>query len=543
MALVPAGTALAVTPAAPRAVRVVLYPIRLKGERVPARPQLERVLRRLSRSMRTATYGGILVSGKIAPTLTASTRATAGNLIPQATLDAAVSRATAAGVSSDGAIPIFAAPSRVKKLSFSNGYFSLIQGDGLSSRDATVSHELGHMLGLDHALTPTACPRPFRPAVCAARPRRVATYGDLFDIMGYGRDRFSAFQLAALGVLPVHDAAPGSAQVSVRPAQASHPTLLRLRTAANDWFVESRTTAETRDSRHPIRLPHGVAISRVRSRYLPPANDPRLPQPLRVPATSPERPCVAGRACLLRQLFRPGRTLTVPGAFRLRVVGGGPHGSSRVRTTWLDHSPPQLSVTGASLVRRFGGDAELQVQIGARATGAGVASVLIDQAGAVSRIDPDGVPGLVAGRRGHGVVRVPLAPAAATATLRLVDAAGNASAPAVLDLNSLLAHAGATVSFDPGLGADQTRATQLPSGRTITVSGMTDPQFAGLSVTLDILGTATSLELPIGPDGAFSGSWTPPAPGKYQVIAEVPVERVPGSIELRRERFAGWVRG
>ena len=149
----------------------------------------------------------------------------------------------------------------------------------------------------------------------------------------------------------------------------------------------------------------------------------------------------------------------------------------------------------------------------------------------------------MAGKRGKGVVRVPLAPGALTATLRLVDAAGNTSAPASLDLQDLPAHTGATVSFDPAPAADETRATQLPAGQPVTVRGVTDPSFTGLAWTLEIIGTATSLDLPIEPGGTFSGSWTPTAPGLYKVIAEVPVERIPDSIEMRRERFVAWVRG
>ena len=194
-------------------------------------------------------------------------------------------------------------------------------------------------------------------------------------------------------------------------------------------------------------------------------------------------------------------------------------------------------------MRRFGGGSELQAEIGARATGAGVASVQIDQEGVVSRIDPDDVPGLVAGKHGTAVVRVPLAPGAPTATLRLLDAAGNTSAPVSIDLQGLPAHTGATVSFDPAPAAYQTRATQLPAGRPVTVSGVTDPSFAGLVWTLHIIGTATSLDLPIEPDGTFSGSWTPSAPGLYKVVAEVPIERIPDSIKLSRERFVAWVRG
>ena len=134
-------------------------------------------------------------------------------------------------------------------------------------------------------------------------------------------------------------------------------------------------------------------------------------------------------------------------------------------------------------------------------------------------------------------------PAPTTATLRLVDAAGNASAPASLDLQALPAHAGATVGFDPAPAAFETRATQLPAGRPVTVSGVTDPSFEGLSWRLEVIGTAASQDLTIGPGGTFSGSWTPSAPGLYKVIAEVPVERIPASIELRSERFVAWVRG
>jgi hypothetical protein len=536
-ALVPAGTA----PAAPRPVRVVLYPIQLKGERAPSQAKLERALRQLSRFMKRVTYGQILVSGKVAPRFVGTTRATAGNIIPQATLDAAMSRAAAAGVRNGGAIPMFVAPSRVDKRSFSNGLISVIQGHGLDRPVATIAHEFGHMLGLDHARAATACPRPFRPATCAARPRRLDSYGDVFDVMGSGLDRFGAFQLAALGVAPVRDAAPGSARVSVRPLQASHPTLLRLRAAASDWFVESRTSLSWRDRARAVRLPAGVAVSRVAPHYVP--KDGRLPEPLRVPASSPHTVCFAGRDCLKREFFRRGRTLTLPGVFRLRVLGRGSGGSTRVRTTWLDHSPPALSVAGASIISRFGGSTELRARIGARATGAGVAWVLVDQGGVVSRVAADEVPGLVAGTRGTGTVRVPLAPGVATATLRLVDAAGHASAPATIDLQATPVDAGATIAFAPSLGADETRATQLPAGQAITVSGVTDPSLSGLVWTLSVIGTTTTLDLPVAADGSFSGSWTPAAPGLYKVIAEVPVQRVPGSIEIRRERFVGWVRG
>ena len=536
-ALLPTPAALAVEPDAPRAVRTVLYPIKLKGERVPSHARLEQALRGLSRTIARFTYGRIQVSGEVAPTFSAATRATAGNIIPPETLSAAVSAGTAAGVIGNGAIPVFLAPSRVEKKSFSNGYYAVVQGHGLQRSAATVAHEFGHMLGLDHAVAPRACPRPFRPVTCATHPRGIDPYGDMFDVMGYGLDRFGAYQLAALGVAPVLDAPAGRARVTVRPLQVRDPTLLRLRTAGADWFVESRTVVATRDTVRSLRLPAGVVVSRVEPRYVP--KDGLYPQPLRVPASSPERVCRAGRDCLKRQLFRRGRTLTVPGAFRLRVLGRGAAGSTRVQTTWLDRSPPQLTLLDASILHRFGGGTELRARIGTSATGAGVAAVVIDQSGAVTRIDPDDVPGLIAGTSGEGVIALPLVPGATTATVRLVDAAGNESAPVTLDIPVLRSEAGASVSFDPPAGTDETRATQLPAGQTVTVRGLTDPAFAGSVVHVTVIGTDVSLDVPIEPDGSFTAAWTASAPGLYKIVADVPVERIPDALELPHRVLRG----
>jgi hypothetical protein len=65
--------------------------------------------------------------------------------------------------------------------------------------------------------------------------------------------------------------------------------------------------------------------------------------PLRVPGAAPASRCSSDASCLARQLFRPGSALTVPGAFRLRALARGPRGWTRVRTTWLDRTPPALS--------------------------------------------------------------------------------------------------------------------------------------------------------------------------------------------------------
>ena len=542
LALAPAAAAApADGPQPARPVRVVLLPLKLPGEPVPTRPQLERLLRGLSGFMARASYGRLRVSGQVAPVVAATRRLSPTRAIPAEELTAALRSAGSRGVRLDGAIPMFIAASRQDARSFATSSWAVIRGRGWTRLANTVAHELAHVLGLDHAAAPSACPRPFRPIGCAIRPADVYDYGDLLDVMGGGSDRLGAFPLAALGLAPVRDAPAGRAGLAVRPLQGARPTLLRLRTAAHDWYVESRTTGFLRNSRGSVRLPPGVAISRVPARYALGSTE-RFPMTLRVPAAPPGAACSSPVSCLSGQLFRPGRTLTVPGAFRLRVLGPGPRGSTRVQTTWLDRTPPALSVTGATIVRTFGGGAELAVAVGAQAAGAGVASVLIDQAGTVSRVDADTVPGIVAGGRGSGVVRTPLVPGASAATVRLVDAAGNASAPAAIDLATLPGAAAATVGFDPPLGAYAARATQLPGGQAVTVSGVTDPTFAGLTWDLEVIGTATRLTLPIGPGGVFSGTWTPSGPGVYTVVARVPVERIAGGVELRVQTVEGWVR-
>ncbi len=380
LAVLAPGASAAPAPAPERSVRVVVLPLKLVGERVPPRPQLERRLRQLSAFWSRVSYGRLRVAGEVAPVFVTGFRRSRGNIIPHATLDAAVRSAMAHGIRMDGALPLFLAPARVDELSFANSQFAVIQGRGWSRLGSTVAHELAHLLGLDHASAPVACPRPFRPVTCAERPADVYEYGDLLDVMGLGADRLGAYGLAALGLAPVRDAPAGGATVAVHPLESPSPTLLRLRTAAHDWYVESRARAGTRDSPRPVRLPRSVAIARVVSRYAPNARN-RMPKPLRVPAVSPTTTCASNVSCIGRQLFRPGRTITVPGAFRLRVLGPGPGGSTRVRTTWLDRTPPVLSLAGATVVRRFAGGDELVAEVRAAAAGAGVAEVLIEQGG------------------------------------------------------------------------------------------------------------------------------------------------------------------
>ena len=133
-------------------------------------------------------------------------------------------------------------------------------------------------------------------------------------------------------------------------------------------------------------------------------------------------------------------------------------GPVRVETTWLDRTPPTVAVARTTVVRRFGTGNELVLDLRADARGAGVARVEIDHGGVVTRIDADDVPGLVAGRRGRGRVRVPLVAGAAT-RVWLVDAAGNVSPPVAVDVAAAASVPAATITSSPGgrIGAGDRR--------------------------------------------------------------------------------------
>ena len=541
VAMVLVGCALSATARAePRALvapgtelRLVVLPIAQPGERVPSRRQLDRTMRRTRAWLARASYGRLRLVYAIAPPVA----------LPRPAPEVGVSRyalrrAVARGVDVAGAIPVLIEATR--KAEHSYGYLGHVQIRGTSWRDVgTVAHELGHALGLDHASAPTACPRPFRPLRCADRPRNEYEYGDALDTMGGGGDRYGALGLAVLGLAPVRDAAPGRSVTRLQPLDGREPTLLRLRTASRDYFADTRLRGKTRGERR-VRAPRGVAISRARASYT--ADRSLYPRPQRIPASDPQRTCRAGSsACLGRQIFAPGRSLTVPGAFRLRVLRGG--GRVRVATTWLDRTPPALAVTGAHVLRPAGGAPELVLAVRAAAAGAGVLGVEVDQGGVVTHVDADGVRGLVAGRRGRGTVRVPLG-GAPVARVRLRDAAGNRSAPVDVDLATIASRPGATVRWDPALSPWRLTATPLRAGQVVTMSGRTDPALAGAFVAFEAIGTdAPSPEIRVAPDGTFSTTWSTPEAGGYILRVRVPVGRAANGIDYETQTFEAHLRG
>jgi hypothetical protein len=551
LALVPAGRAAAL-PQRPAGTpyRIVVLPVKQRGTPLPPRRGLARTFRSARAWYRRETRGRIDLRAVFAPPIAAAA-ANAGEDGPAAT---ALRIAAGRGVDVAGALPVLIEAGRRDRRSYGSPSGIQIRGTAWR-RPQTVVHELGHGLGLEHSPAPTACRGGFAPLRCTLRPRTRYDYADALDVMGGGDRHLGAYARVALGLDPVTDAPPGRAVTVLRPLEARRPTLLRLRTAAFDYLVDTRRADVDRIARRRVRAPRGAAIARVRARYAPAGatslvpepvrvtgggND-LLPQPVRVPATDPARACRAGTpACLARQIFRPGRRFTVPGAVRLRVLRGG--GALRVATRWLDRTPPSLTVAAARIVRPAGAPAQLALALATAATGAGVARIEVEQGGAITPADPDLHPGLVAGPRGSGTLRVPLR-AAPVARVRAVDAAGNASAWQPIDLAAVPAAAGATVSWAPAGGTVQGVATPLGSGQVVTIRARTDPALAGALAELEVVGSAEAPSATVGADGTLTIAWTAPRPGLYTLRLRVPVGRSADGVDVRTEAFQGWYRG
>ncbi len=507
--------------------RVNLYPVRLPGQRMPTRARLDRAFAQTAALLARTSQGRIRLRVAFAPTFTATRRMLMadGSLHPRHYTDARRA-AAAAGFTTGGGLPVVVVPSRQALPSFGGTSGVAILGTHWAN-PRVIGHEIGHGMGLLHSEAPTVCRGRFTPVGCVSRPRTLNGYADPFDLMSRG-DRLGGYSWLALGLGLPTDALARAGRVRLAPMDGPSPTVLRLRAAGHDWIVDTRRRyVDTYEG--ATGVPGGVAIARVAPRYEPLPDADTVAAPRRVASRNPAVACTGLRACTARWVFRPGRTFTVPGTFRLRVLPMARRGVARVAVTWLDRTPPQVTVRSALIVRRADGRAELQLRLTTSATGAGIATVEVDQGGAVTRV-PAG-----------GVAVVPLAPGAVTARVRVIDAAGNASAPRDVDLGAVPSRAGAVVAMNPAPGSSRVRLTQVAAG-PVTITGRTSPEFAGLLVDLAVPGLAPQA-LTIAADGSFTGSVTAIPTGEFQVTARVPVGRRADGITLEHEEAVGHYRG
>ena len=103
----------------------------------------------------------------------------------------------------------------------------------------------------------------------------------------------------------------------------------------------------------------------------------------------------------------------------------------------------------------------------------------------------------------------------------------------------------AVVVWNPPLGVAAASATPLAAGRSVTVSGTTDPALAGIGfVRFEAIGVHGSpADLQIAPDGSYSTTWTAPESGLYLLRVRVPFASEAGGLSFRTQVVEGHVRG
>ena len=348
------------------------------------------------------------------------------------------------------------------------------------------------------------------------------------------------------------DRRPGAARDDrAAPARRRAADLLRLRTARLDYFVDTRRRGMVRDERRR-RLVRGAAISRVRARYVPGAND-ILPATERIPATDPSVVCSGTVECLARQIFRTGRTFSVPGAFRLRVLrersgdessGRGRSMGVRIATRWLDRTPPSLTVAAARIVRPFGAPAELALDLRAAAAGAGVLRVEVEQDGSSPASQRMPCPGssparAAAARSGCRSSPAPPGRASGSSTRRATRPRPPPSARRRSRHGAGRQRRRRPAARRLGRGC---RAAPARAGRHADRSRR--PRRRGVRAgRIQRARHRRAANVPIQPDGTFAVTWRAPGPGLYAPRVKVPVGRAPDGLNLLYDVWDGFLRG
>jgi hypothetical protein len=344
-----------------------------------------------------------------------------------------------------------------------------------------------------------------------------------------------------LGLYAPPDAAPATAVATVAPPGKPGPAGLRIRTASRDWFVESRTESHYEvftgngtelvplDIAKPMPV-GGVIVSGAERRYTTDETG-YFPNPYRyAPAAGADCDAPGQAECGgAAEVFVPGTSLTVPGAFRLDVLPAAPDGTSQVQTTWLDTTPPVLKSVKGRIERPWGSSSgTVVVEVTGTADGAGIAALEVAAGSKTTRVDADTMTSLVAGS-GRASVRIK-APRSGVVRTSLVDAAGRRSTVRGLKVATMKVTRPAATAYAPRGGDGFSTAPTVPAGTRLRVTVRTDPKTAGLPVYVWALGAgkAVSKRARVSKRGLASATITLPK-GDVQIVVQVP------------KRKGGWI--
>ncbi len=521
--------------AGPRTLQLAVMPIQVGDAVMPTPEQLLQEVADLNATWAAATGGKLKATAVVAPVF--KTTQALDPLDQNHVLAQTIAAAATAHVPMAGATPVFIGASEDLTSSWGGPTLgALLLGTGWKST-AFWAHEIGHWLGLSHGRSP-ACPTAGSVVGCSEQDFVANEYGDFFDIMGSGVDRYGAFQLRVLGLQAPPEAAPGAAVATIAPPGLPGPQSLRIRTAARDWFVESRTESHyevftnTGTSYEPFDIVKplpvgGVIVSGAARRYV--TNETGyFPNPYRY-APDVGAPCdalLSSECGGAAEVFIPGKALTVPGAFRLDVLPAAVDGTSQVRTTWLDPSPPALTSATGRIEKPWGSSAStLVVDLAGRSDGAGIAAVEVKAGKNTTRLDADTLPGLVAVAAGKGKATVRIkAPRSGVVEATLVDAAGKRSAIRKLTVRKLKTTRPNAMALTPRAGNDFSTAPAVRAGTRLKVSVATDPRAAGLDVYVWALGggSTTPKRVRVSRSGRASTTIALPKGDAIQVVVQVP---------------------
>ncbi len=476
-----------------RTLRLAIMPIQLPGATLPTTAELTAAVANLNALYAGATGAKLKATAVIAPPYT--TTATIDPYDGNRELEKTIASAVAHGVKLAGATPVFIAASDTPSSSYGGPALGALLFGPHWKMPSVWAHEIGHWQGLSHGRSPR-CPTPGSIVGCDERDNIANEYGDYFDIMGSGADRFGLYQLRVLGLYTPPEAAAGAAGAvaTVAPPGQPGPAGLRLRAASRDWYIEARSAShqdffDFSGNVIPVEqaLPvGGVIVSGAERRYTTDQTG-YFPNPYRYfPAIG--TPCDGAAAeCGASEVFSPGSSLTVPGAFRLDVLGPAGTGASQVKTTWLDKTPPVIRSIKARIEKPWGSSSStMTVDLVGAADGAGIASVEVKAGSKTTKVDADALTDLIAGK-GRATVRIK-APRSGIVRTTLVDAAGHRSAVKSLRVSRIKTTRPNTVTYAPRGGGGYYTSVAVPAGTRVTVSVRMDPKLAGIPVYASFFG-------------------------------------------------------